>query len=95
MKEDGWDGYEPEANKTQWTFTGSLFYSIIVITTIGKFLPRLVSTEIKLISSVIDFLNLKVVDDERITFFNQALAYYQDRRFILLTSRPYLFAHSW
>lgn len=35
MKEDGWDGYEPEANKTQWTFTGSLFYSIIVITTIG------------------------------------------------------------
>lgn len=36
MKEDGWDGYEPEANKTQWTFTGSLFYSIIVITTIGE-----------------------------------------------------------
>ncbi|CRK91726.1 CLUMA_CG005361, isoform A [Clunio marinus] len=36
MKEEGWDGYEPDANKTQWTFTGSLFYSIIVITTIGE-----------------------------------------------------------
>lgn len=30
MKNKGWDGYEPEANKTQWTFSGSLFYSIIV-----------------------------------------------------------------
>lgn len=37
MKEDGWDGYE-DPNKLQWTLTGSLFYSIIVITTIGKYL---------------------------------------------------------
>lgn len=36
MKEHGWDGYE-ETNKTQWALTGSLFYSIIVITTIGEF----------------------------------------------------------
>lgn len=36
MKDDGWDGYEPDQNKTQWSFLGSLFYSIIVITTIGE-----------------------------------------------------------
>lgn len=41
MKEDGWDGSEEkDANgcyaNTQWTFSGSLFYSIIVITTIGE-----------------------------------------------------------
>lgn len=35
MKKDGWDGSESEAT-TQWTFGGSLFYSIIVITTIGE-----------------------------------------------------------
>ncbi|XP_074039791.1 potassium two pore domain channel subfamily K member galene isoform X2 [Leptinotarsa decemlineata] len=34
MNKDGWDGIEDE-NKVQWTLTGSLFYSIIVITTIG------------------------------------------------------------
>ncbi|XP_037940681.1 uncharacterized protein LOC119673472 [Teleopsis dalmanni] len=34
MKTDGWDGDE-DVTKSQWTFAGSLFYSIIVITTIG------------------------------------------------------------
>ncbi|KAJ9596728.1 hypothetical protein L9F63_012251 [Diploptera punctata] len=34
MKSDGWDGTEDE-NVVQWTFAGALFYSIIVITTIG------------------------------------------------------------
>lgn len=36
MKKDGWDGNENE-DKIQWTFSGALFYSIIVITTIGEF----------------------------------------------------------
>lgn len=35
MNKDGWDGNE-DTNKLQWTTTGALFYSIIVITTIGK-----------------------------------------------------------
>lgn len=35
MKSDGWDGTEDE-NVVQWSFAGALFYSIIVITTIGK-----------------------------------------------------------
>lgn len=35
MKLKGWDGNE-DLNKIQWTFSGALFYSIIVITTIGK-----------------------------------------------------------
>ncbi|XP_055374678.1 uncharacterized protein LOC129607616 [Condylostylus longicornis] len=34
MKTQGWDGNEDE-NQLQWTFHGALFYSIIVITTIG------------------------------------------------------------
>ncbi|CAG9862142.1 unnamed protein product [Phyllotreta striolata] len=34
MNKDGWDG-EEDPDKVQWTRTGSLFYSIIVITTIG------------------------------------------------------------
>ncbi|XP_011698756.1 PREDICTED: uncharacterized protein LOC105456429 isoform X2 [Wasmannia auropunctata] len=34
MEKEGWDGFEKEDN-TQWTFAGALFYSIIVITTIG------------------------------------------------------------
>jgi hypothetical protein len=35
MKSDGWDGTEDES-VVQWSFAGALFYSIIVITTIGK-----------------------------------------------------------
>lgn len=35
MKKDGWDGIE-DVDQIQWTFFGALFYSIIVITTIGK-----------------------------------------------------------
>lgn len=34
MKEKGWDGKENEDAVT-WNFTGGLFYSITVITTIG------------------------------------------------------------
>ncbi|XP_066584445.1 uncharacterized protein galene [Prorops nasuta] len=34
MNKEGWDGSEEE-NDIQWTFLGALFYSIIVITTIG------------------------------------------------------------
>lgn len=35
MKARGWDGNEDE-KQMQWTFAGALFYSIIVITTIGQ-----------------------------------------------------------
>ncbi|XP_035735742.1 uncharacterized protein LOC118447656 isoform X1 [Vespa mandarinia] len=34
LRKEGWDGSEEE-NNIQWTFAGALFYSIIVITTIG------------------------------------------------------------
>ncbi|XP_047481462.1 uncharacterized protein LOC125033923 isoform X1 [Penaeus chinensis] len=34
IKNDGWDGSE-DLNTQQWTFAGALFYSIILITTIG------------------------------------------------------------
>jgi hypothetical protein len=37
MRKSGWDGSE-EVDNLQWTFAGALFYSIIVITTIGKIL---------------------------------------------------------
>lgn len=36
MKKNGWDGNE-NMDQMQWTFAGSLFYSIIVITTIGEY----------------------------------------------------------
>lgn len=35
ITKDGWDGEESE-DQIQWTIPGALFYSIIVITTIGK-----------------------------------------------------------
>lgn len=35
IRKSGWDGSE-DLEQLNWTFTGSLFYSIIVITTIGK-----------------------------------------------------------
>lgn len=44
MTKDGWDGDE-DMDKVQWTFTGALFYSIIVITTIGKLLFLFKSTK--------------------------------------------------
>ncbi|KAK2582039.1 hypothetical protein KPH14_002744 [Odynerus spinipes] len=34
LRKEGWDGSEEE-NNIQWTFAGALFYSIVVITTIG------------------------------------------------------------
>jgi len=34
MRVDGWDGHEDES-KQKWTFLGSLFYSIVLISTIG------------------------------------------------------------
>ncbi|XP_043250573.1 uncharacterized protein LOC122396337 [Colletes gigas] len=34
MEKEGWDGREGE-DEIQWTFAGALFYSIVVITTIG------------------------------------------------------------
>lgn len=36
IRTEGWDG-EENLEVQQWTFTGALFYSIIVITTIGKY----------------------------------------------------------
>lgn len=36
MEKEGWNGSEGE-DDIQWTFAGALFYSIVVITTIGTF----------------------------------------------------------
>jgi hypothetical protein len=47
MKKDGWDGYE-EAENQQWSFSGALFYSIIVITTIGEWKFMLYCVELNL-----------------------------------------------
>lgn len=35
VKESGWDG-KFESESTQWTYVGSLLYSVTVITTIGR-----------------------------------------------------------
>lgn len=40
MEKEGWDGSEEEDN-IQWTFAGALFYSIIVITTIGESISKI------------------------------------------------------
>lgn len=42
MEKEGWDGSEEEDN-IQWTFAGALFYSIIVITTIGESISKVLS----------------------------------------------------
>lgn len=34
IKKDGWDG-EDEYSKLQWSYAGSLLFSVTVITTIG------------------------------------------------------------
>ena len=36
IKNEGWDGSEL-LDRQQWTFAGALFYSIILITTIGEY----------------------------------------------------------
>lgn len=35
IKDNGWDGKEVDNGNYQWAWSGALFYSIIVITTIG------------------------------------------------------------
>ena len=37
VKKRGWDGNFDEENEYQWSFAGSLLYSITVITTIGEY----------------------------------------------------------
>ena len=34
LQKDGWDGNEHDG-VAKWTFAGSLFYSIVIVTTIG------------------------------------------------------------
>lgn len=46
MEKEGWDGSEGE-DDIQWTFAGALFYSIVVITTIGKFWKLIIKLIIK------------------------------------------------
>lgn len=38
VKETGWDGKFETGEATQWTYVGSLLYSVTVITTIGRLL---------------------------------------------------------
>lgn len=44
VKDKGWDGSD-EVNETnlQWTYAGSLLYSVTVITTIGQHVPSSLS----------------------------------------------------
>jgi len=39
IKKEGWDG-EDEDGKLQWSYAGSLLFSVTVITTIGKHWPH-------------------------------------------------------
>lgn len=65
MKLQGWDGNE-DLSKVQWTRTGALFYSIIVITTIGKidlffihvFLMKTVSRVVSMSKNNYNLVNL-------------------------------------
>lgn len=69
MKKNGWDGTEDE-EVTQWTFAGALFYSIIVITTIGKsfICPRmqLSNNTYKDVNNESAVLNIKMITIKRL-----------------------------
>jgi hypothetical protein len=52
MKKKGWDGSE-ETDKVQWTLAGALFYSIILITTIGTMPISIINNDSFRIYSII------------------------------------------